>query len=132
MINYTSSGMGNLKCENARHVQNNVTTAKFAINLTANICLLLAKMTLSDLTTKRQSIFLVDLEQVIYEIFLGRKDLFRFFNIKVYYIFLQQYLHSNVAAQRLFGRVVVLKIPGKLTCGSYFCKDGGCKTRISF
>ena len=41
MINYTSSGMGNLKCENARHVQNNVTTAKFAINLTANICLLL-------------------------------------------------------------------------------------------
>ena len=42
MINYTSSGMGNLKCENAWHVQNNVTTAKFDINLTANICLLLA------------------------------------------------------------------------------------------
>ena len=41
MINYTSSGMGNLKCENARHVQNNA-TAKFASNLTANICLLLA------------------------------------------------------------------------------------------
>ena len=42
MINYTSSGMGNLKCENARLVQNNVTTAKFASNLTTNICLLLA------------------------------------------------------------------------------------------
>ena len=42
MINYTSSGMGNVKCENARHVQDNVTTAKFASNLTANICLLLA------------------------------------------------------------------------------------------
>ena len=42
MINYTSSGMENLKCENAQHVQNNVTTAKFAINVTANICLLLA------------------------------------------------------------------------------------------
>ena len=38
MINYTSSGMGNLKYENARHVQNNVATAKFARNLTANIC----------------------------------------------------------------------------------------------
>ena len=42
MINYTSSGMGNVKCENARHVQNNVKTAEFASNLTANICLLLA------------------------------------------------------------------------------------------
>ena len=41
MMNYVPSGMGNLKCENAPHVQNNVTTAKFASNLTANICLLL-------------------------------------------------------------------------------------------
>ena len=38
MINYTSSGMRNVKCENARHIQNNVTTADFASNLTANIC----------------------------------------------------------------------------------------------
>ena len=42
MINYTSSGMGNVKCENARHVQKNVKIAEFASNLTANICLLLA------------------------------------------------------------------------------------------
>ena len=42
MINYNSYGMGNVKCENARYVQNNVTTAEFASNLTANICLLLA------------------------------------------------------------------------------------------
>ena len=42
MINYTSSGMGNVKSENARHIQNNVKTAEFASNLTANICLLLA------------------------------------------------------------------------------------------
>ena len=41
MTNYASSGMGNLKRENAGYVQNNVTTGKFAINLTANICLLL-------------------------------------------------------------------------------------------
>ena len=42
MINYTWSDMGNLECENAWHGQNNVTTAKLAINLNANICLLLA------------------------------------------------------------------------------------------
>ena len=42
MINYTSSGMGNVKCENARHVQNNVTAADFASDLTVYICLLLA------------------------------------------------------------------------------------------
>ena len=42
MIKYTSSGMGNLRCENAWHAQNNVATAKFAIILTLNICLLLA------------------------------------------------------------------------------------------
>ena len=34
--------MGNVKCENAWHVQNNVTTAEFASNITAKICLLLA------------------------------------------------------------------------------------------
>ena len=33
------------------------TTAKFASNLTANICLLLAMYTLSDLTSKHQSFF---------------------------------------------------------------------------
>ena len=32
--------MGNLKCENALHVQNNVASARFASNLTAKICLL--------------------------------------------------------------------------------------------
>ena len=42
MINYTSSGLENLKYKNARHVQNNVTTAKFASSIIANICLLLA------------------------------------------------------------------------------------------
>ena len=78
MINYTSSGMGNMKCENARHVQNNVKAAEFASNLTAN------------LTSKRQSNFLVDLEQVFYEVFSGRKSLFHFFKIKVYYAFSQK------------------------------------------
>ena len=81
--------MGNQKRENARHVQINVTTVKFAINLTANICLLLAMQTSSDLTSKRRSIFLIDLKQVFYAIFLGRKSLFHFIKIKVYYDFLQ-------------------------------------------
>ena len=41
---------------------------------------------------------------------------------------------GNVAAQKLRARVVVLKIPRKLTCGcgSSFCNDGSCKTQISF
>ena len=131
MINYTSSCMENLKCENAQHVQNNVTTAKFAINVTANICLLLAMQTSPDLTSKRQSIFLIDLEHVFYEIFSSRKALFDFFKIKVHYDSLQEQLHSNVAAQKLCGRVAVLKIPRKLTCSSSFCNGGGCKTRVS-
>ena len=71
MTNYTSSGIGNVRYENAGHVQNNVTTAEFASNLSANICLLLAMQTLSDLISKHQSIFLVDLEEVFYEIFSG-------------------------------------------------------------
>ena len=82
--------MGNVKFGNGWYVQNNITTAEFAGKLTANICLLLAMQTLYDLTSTRQSIFLVDLEQVFYEIFLGRKALFHFFKIKVYYTFLQE------------------------------------------
>ena len=82
--------MGNVKCENAWHVQNNVTTAEFASNLTAKHLLIVSNVGISDLTSKRQSIFLVDLEQVFYEIFLGRNSLFHFFKIKVYYIFLQE------------------------------------------
>ena len=64
--------MGNVKCENMfKHVQSNVTitTSGSASNLTANICLLLAIQTLSDLISKRRSFFLVDFKQVFYEIF---------------------------------------------------------------
>ena len=46
--------------------------------------------TSADVTSKRQSIFLVDLEQAFYGIFLSRKGLFHFFKIKVYYTFLQE------------------------------------------
>ena len=45
---------------------------------------------LSDLTSKRPSFFLVDLEQVFYEICFGRKSLFHFFVMKIYYTFLQE------------------------------------------
>ena len=66
------------------------TTAEFASNLTPNICLLLAMQTLSDLTSKRPSFFPVDLVQVFYEIFIGRKSLFHFLVIEVFYTFLQE------------------------------------------
>ena len=52
-----------------------------------------------DIVWFNHNIFLVDLEQVFYEIFLGQKSFCHFFKIKVYYIFLQEQLHSNVAAQ---------------------------------
>ena len=45
--------------------------------------------------------------------------------------FFTRVIYSNVAAQKLYGRVVVLEIPTKLTCASSFCNNGGCKTRIS-
>ena len=45
---------------------------------------------LSDLTSKHPSFFLVDLEQVFYEICFGRKSLFHFFVMKIYYTFLQE------------------------------------------
>ena len=66
------------------------TTAEFASNVTANICLLLAIETLTDLISKRASFFLVDLRQVFYEIYFGRKFLFHVFAIKVYCTFLQE------------------------------------------
>ena len=47
-----------------------------------------------DLISIRHSIFLVDLEQGFYEIFLVRKALLHFFKIKVYYTFLQEQLQA--------------------------------------
>ena len=115
--------MWNVKCENVfKHVQNNVTIAKFASNLTANICLLL-KSTLFFLS--------MTLNKLFYEIFFGWKSLFHFFVVVLYYTFLQEWLHSNVADRNLSGAVVVLEVQKKLTCGSSFCNAGGCKTQIS-
>ena len=67
---------------------------------------------------------------MFHEIFFGRKYLFHLFVVVVYYTFLQEKRHSNVASQKLCGRVVALKIPGKLTCGSSLCNVEGCKTEI--
>ena len=38
---------------------------------------------------------------------------------------------KNVAAKKLCGGVVALKIPRKLTCDGWFCNVVGCKTQIS-
>ena len=46
------------------------------------------------------------------------------------YFSFQEQLRSDTAAQNLCGRVVVLQIPKKLTCGSFFCNDG-CKTPLT-
>ena len=37
---------------------------------------------------------------------------------------------KNVAAKKLCGGVVALKIPRKLCCDSWFCNVVGCKTQI--
>ena len=38
---------------------------------------------------------------------------------------------KSVAAKKLCGGVVTVKIPRKLTYGSWFCKVVGCKTQVS-
>ena len=43
----------------------------------------------------------------------------------------QEQLRTDIAAQNSCGRVFVLQIPKKLTCGSSFCNDGGCKTPLT-
>ena len=87
--------MGNVKYENGRHVHNNVAIANNCwicqhINCKDLLIVSNLDIILSDLTSKRPSFFLVDLKQVFYEIFFGRKSLFHFFVIKVYYTFLQE------------------------------------------
>ena len=39
-------------------------------------------------------------------------------------------LHSNLAAQKFCGTVVVLEVHRKLTCSSSFANVGGCKGHI--
>ena len=45
------------------------TTAQFASNLTANISLMLPIQALSDLVSKHPIFFLIEFEQVLYEMF---------------------------------------------------------------
>ena len=39
-------------------------------------------------------------------------------------------LHSNLAAQKFCGTVVVLEVHRKLTCSSSFANVGGCKDQM--
>ena len=90
MINYTSSGVGNVKCENARHVQNNITIANncwISQQFNCKQLLFVSNVDTIWFNFKTPEFFLVYLEQMFYEIFLGQKSLFHFFKIKVYYIF---------------------------------------------
>ena len=51
--------------------------------------LIVSNLDITWFNLKTPEIFLVDLEQVFYEIFFGQKSLFHFFLKKVYYTFLQ-------------------------------------------
>ena len=76
---------------------------------TANVCVILAIWTLSDLFSKRPKYFSLYFQQVFYKSFFGRNLLFHFFVAVVYNTSLQEKLHSNnVAALKLFGRVAAL------------------------
>ena len=75
---------------------------------------------LSYLFSKRPTYFSGWLWTSFLWIFFGRKSLFHFFVVVVSCNFLLEQLHSNVATQKLRGRVVVLKISRKLTCDIFF------------
>ena len=87
------------------------TTAEFASNSTANIKL--SKHTLNKFFTKS---------------FLVENCCFTFL-VVVYYTFLKEKLHSNVAAQKLCCGVVALQIPKKLAA-VLFIHVLSCKTEI--
>ena len=85
--------MENVKCENVRYVQNNVTIVNNSWICQQFNCKHLLIVSNGDIiwfNLKTPEFFLVDLEQVFYEIFFGRKSLFHFFVMKVYYTFLQE------------------------------------------
>ena len=66
---------------------------------TANVCLMLEIYTLCDLFSKHSNYSSHWLSASILSNFFGWKSLFHFFVAVVYYIFLQEQLYSNVAAQ---------------------------------
>ena len=65
------------------------TAAVFASNLTANVCLMLANLTLYDLFSKPPNYFSRWLSTSFLEIVFSRKSLFHFFVVVLYYTFLQ-------------------------------------------
>ena len=84
MINYTSSGMEIVKWENARY---NVTVANnwwICWQFNCKHLPIVSNVDIIWFNLKTPEKKIVDLEQVFYEIFLGRKSLFHFFRIKVY------------------------------------------------
>ena len=105
--------MWNVKCENARNVQNIISQCKQPLHFlqfkfASNLHIIWFNLKKPDV------FFLLDLQQDFYEIFFGRKSLFHFFVVVDCYLFLQEWLHSDVTAHKLGHGVVPLKIPRML------------------
>ena len=94
------------------------TTAVFTSNLTANACLMWTIQVLSDLFSKCLNYFSHWLSTIFLQIFFSQKSLRQVFVVVIYYT-----LHYY-AAEKLFGRVVVLQIHRNLTCSSSFWNGG--------
>ena len=99
------------KCSTcAKHNVTMQTTAAFACNSN-----LLAIYTLFDLISKSQTLFFsLTFNKIFMKSFFGWKSLFHFFVVVYYYLFLQEWLHSDVTAHKLGRGVVPLKIPRML------------------
>ena len=106
--------MWNAKCENARHVQNNVTIAsnrRICQELNCKHLLIVSNLNIIWFNLKTPEFFFSLLwASFLWNVFWS-KSLFHFFVVVVYYTFLQELLHSNRAAQKLCRIVVVLAIP---------------------
>ena len=119
-----------MKCENARHVQNNVKITSncwicYQFNCKFLPIVRNLDINFSYLISKCLSVFLVEFEQVFYHFFVW-KSLIQFFVVVVYETFLQEQW-SQPKKQRA---VVVLEIHRKVTRRSSFCNAGGCKTQF--
>ena len=72
-----------------------------------------------------------DFEQVFYDFFFFFNFVSVFCSSGLLYFFIRiTSCHSNEAAQKLCGTVVVLEVHRKLTCSISFSNVGGCKTQI--
>ena len=122
--------MWNVKCENARHVQNNITIASncwicYQFNckhllIVSNLDIILFNLEMPEFFSRWlwTSFFM---KPFLFEIFVSPFCKEWFMNL---------FCESNAAAHKKWRVVVVLEIHRKLTWGSSSCNAEGCKTQI--